>query len=598
MLSVLRIQNLAIVDEVEVELGAGLNVLTGETGAGKSIVLKAIDLLLGRRGTAEVVRAGADRCTVEGLFNIKLNTLRTSLPNIEELEELLINSEGGEGEDTELLIRRTIDSAGRSKAYVNGKLVALGTLSALGTSLVDITGQHAQHLLFDPEQHRDFLDTFGVPEELIDQVAKSYLEFKQARKALENFLQDNRTRAELIAKLSAEREELGEANITKGERQNIETELSRLANVEKLGSCVQRALELIESDEGGIDTQLSALTTLVTDARKLDPAVANILSLIDQAQVQLGEARLELDSYGAELNADPDRLEELRERLALIARLERKYTKPCDSLVEHLEKVMAELAVLEDDSIDEPALRLHLEKATEKLKIEEQALTTKRKSVAKALSAAVEKELRPLNMERAKFHIEILPIDSSVNGVDKVEFQLAANPGEPPRALAKVASGGELSRVLLVLKTLLNDERGPGTQVFDEVDSGIGGAVAQVVGEKLFAVSRSSQVLLITHAPQIAAFADHHFVVAKETQGDRTTSSIRPISEEESVIHIARMLAGKNLSTPFEASARELMQEKKKHLLKLTPEKQKAKTVKKSGPFEKGKNFKSTLAMN
>ncbi len=553
MLTLLRIQNLAIVETSEVEFGAGLNVLTGETGAGKSIILKAIDLLLGRRANSDILRSGADRCTVEGLFRISRELGRTLREEHEELEEVL-----PEDED-ELLIRRIIDAGGRSKVYVNGQLMALGGLSALSARLMDVTGQHQQHILFDPVHHRELLDAFGVADDLKARVAVDFAAYADAKRSLDRFLSDTETRAVRMEKLAAERDELSEAALQPGERAALDAELTKLASVESLGATVQSCLELIEESDDSLDSKLRSLSMLLESAAAIDPALDEVVSLVDAAAVQLSEAQLSLAHYGARLEADPLRLEQLRERLALVARLERKYARPGDEIIAYLETISAELAEYEGGALDEGVLRKRLAEARATLDGSEQALTAARKVAASKLRKEVEREFPPLNMQRATFEVAVTAAPSSANGADAVEFLLAANPGEPARALGKVASGGELSRVLLILKTVLNEQRAPGTQVFDEVDSGIGGAVAQIVGEKLLAVSRRSQVILITHAPQIASLADQHFLVEKRAIGDRTTSSIRLLNEHERVAQIAGMLAGKSISANFEQSAKELL---------------------------------------
>ena len=553
MLTLLRIQNLAIVEQSEVEFGPGLNVLTGETGAGKSIILKAIDLLLGRRASSDILRSGTDRCTVEGLFRIPRELGRILREEHDELEEVL-----PEDED-ELLLRRIIDASGRSKVYVNGQLMALGGLASLSARLMDVTGQHQQHILFDPLHHRELLDAFGVSDELKARVAVDFAAYADAKRSLDRFLSDTETRAVRMEKLAAERDELSEAALQPGERAALDAELIKLASVETLGSTVQRCLELLEESDDSLDEKLRALSLQLESAAAIDPALDEVVALVDAAAVQLSEAQLTLGHYGAKLEADPLRLEQLRDRLALVARLERKYARPGDEIIAYLETISAELAEYEGGALDEGVLRKRLSEARATLDTSEQALTAARKAAAVRLSKEVEREFPPLNMQRATFEVAVNPAPSSTAGADGVEFLLAANPGEPARALGKVASGGELSRVLLILKTVLNEQRAPGTQVFDEVDSGIGGAVAQIVGEKLLAVSRRSQVILITHAPQIASLADQHFLVEKRAIGDRTTSSIRVLNEHERVAQIAGMLAGKSISANFEQSAKELL---------------------------------------
>lgn len=560
MLSVLRIQNLAIAEELELEFGSGLNVLTGETGAGKSIILRAIDLLAGRRAAADIVRSGADRCTVEGLFVPATVTRERIARESDELDAIVTSGE-------EILIRRIVDRNGRSKIYLNGQLVTAGTLSAVSSWLLDITGQHHQQLLFDPDHHRSLLDRFGVPLELRQRVAESYSIYAAAKRDLDRFLTGKANRDRELSRISAELEELSSAAIRVGERDELEGELKRLGSVETLGALGARAIEIFDSDETGIDTQLRALLSAIDQAHALDPGLSELAALFDSGAVQLREARSELDRYLASLDVDPARLEAIRERIALIARLERKYARKGAELVEYAEEVRTLHEQLSGGGFDERSLRERHDTARSALDTVERQLTAARMSAAAILGKRVESELALLNMKKARFEVSVRPSQSSAEGADTVEMLLAANPGEPPKPLAKVASGGELSRLLLVLKTSLNagtsdgesERAGADTQIFDEVDAGISGAVAQVVGERLFDVSRALQVIIITHSPQVAAFADRHFLVEKSSSDRSTTSSVRALDEDERVEHLAKMLAGKKVSEHFAHSARELL---------------------------------------
>lgn len=596
MLSVLRIQNLAIVDVLEVEFGSGLNVLTGETGAGKSIILKAIDMLAGRRTGADIIRAGSEKCTVEGLFLPSPATRTALAAENDELGALV----GGEDE---LIVRRVVDRNGRSKIYLNGQLITAGTLSAVSARLLDITGQHHQQLLFDSAHHREMLDRFAIPAALRAAVEEKYTVFAAAKRDLDRFLTGKSNRDRELEQLRAQFDELSEARIREGERGELENELKRLASVETLGALATRAIELFDSDEQGLDTQLRAFSSTVDQALALDTTLNEIAALVDSGSVQLREARSELERYLGALEAEPERLESVRERIALIARLERKYGKKEAELAAFFEEVRTTLAQLEGGSFDEGSLRARYDQARTELDAVEKELTAARVNAAAVLAKRVESDLALLNMKRAKFEVSVRPAPSSPHGADEVEYLLAANPGEPPRPLGKVASGGELSRVLLVLKTVLNDRsplsttggekpssgrRGRSTpkpasaaadgneavqsaetpfaetqfaetQIFDEVDSGVSGAVAQIVGERLFDVARRAQVILITHSPQVAAFADRHFIVEKSSSERTTTSSVRELSDGERVEQLARMLAGKKVSEHFAESARELL---------------------------------------
>jgi DNA repair protein RecN (Recombination protein N) len=551
MLSVVRIKNLAIVEELEIEFGSGLNVLTGETGAGKSIILKAIELLTGKRVSSDIVRSGAEQCTVEGLFILNPATQEQLAQLSDEADELSASDD--------LIIRRVIDKSGRSKVYVNGNMSTAALLQTITVPLLDITGQHEHQRLVNPSEHLSFLDQYGVPEELRAQTAAAYGVYAKAAKALELFQKNSQERTFYYERIKDELKELEQAALQEGERAELEAELKRLANYETLSTNINSCLMLIEDDETGIETKLRKLLLVLSQSAALDGKLEEARSLVDAASAQLTEARIGLADYGSALEFEPGRLEFLRERIAEIARLERKYRKSVADIVSYQEQIKEEIAAIESEGFDERKLVENLAAAEAILRKHEAELSAERRGAAQLLAKAVEEELGQLNMKRARFKVEILPANSSARGADVVQFMLAANPGEPELPLAKVASGGELSRILLVLKTLLNKQISPATQIFDEIDSGIGGVVAQVVGEKLKRVSQSAQVILVTHAPQIAAFADAHFTISKTSTDTRTSTQIEQLSDTTRVRHIASMLAGKQVTANFEDSARELL---------------------------------------
>lgn len=551
MLAVLRVENLAIVQRAEIEFTSGLNVLTGETGAGKSIVLKAIGLIAGQRASNEIIRSEAERCTVEALFEISSSTREQLISLADEMESLLA--------DEELIIRRSIERSGRSKVYINGALASISLLQRISSALIDITGQHQQHTLLSTANHIHLLDEFGVPESLREETAAAYQLFAKARHDLESYLRNTEQQQQLYQRILSEHEELSEAAIEPGERALHEAELARLSNVESLGQEASECIELLEDAENGLEEQLRRLLSGLERATRLDPTLKEAQEFAETAEVQLSEVKIALEDYLSSLEADPSRLEFLRERIALIARLERKYMRSGDELIELQQELEAKIAELEGGGLDEKKLRARMDEARLTLSKLESSLSAKRQEVAKKLSSAVEKGLKELSMKRARFKVEIEPCDSGPNGADKVSFTLAANPGEPFRELAKVASGGELSRILLVLKTLLNERFLPQTQIFDEIDSGIGGAVAQVVGEKLRQASLRVQVILITHAPQIAALADSQFLVAKTAKKNSTESKVEKLSDSDRIGQIAAMMAGKEVTAKFEESAKELL---------------------------------------
>jgi len=551
MLSCLRVQNFAIVDEVEIEFGSGLNVLTGETGAGKSIIIRAIDLLTGKRTTAPLVRSGADAAEIEGLYFLPIPVLHRLREENSSFECFL------DGE--EVLIRRVIDRSGRSKIYLNGRLITAALLQHLSSMIIDITGQHEHQTLLESDCHLKMLDAFGVPQDVLERTLSAFLVYDEAAKELELYCRSSDAIQQRLERLEAEREELEKAGLEADERERLEGELSRLAHVETLAQNVSQCLELIEGGEINAEGMLRSAAGLLEASAAIDSKLAGVLALAESSSVQLSEAKLCLLDYAAKLEADPERIEWIRARIAEIARLERKFGKKTPELLLYLDEIATELSKHSAGKLDVENLKKRAAEFRAALDLAEAELHQSRLDAAKKLKREVESELASLNMKKALFEVEISPAPSSQTGADRVEFLLAANPGEPAYPLAKVASGGELSRVMLVLKSLINSREEALVQVFDEIDAGIGGAVAQVVGEKLRSIAKRSQTIVITHSPQISALGDQHFVIEKKTSDAATKVSIRKLNYDERIKEIARMLAGKRVSSNFEDSARELL---------------------------------------
>lgn len=550
MLSVVRIQNLAIIDELEVEFGPGLNVITGETGSGKSVLLRAIQLLSGNRAPAELLRRDASTCEVEGLFLLGERDRDNTDDMEEELRGLL--------EDDELLIRRVIDASGRSKLYLNGRLSTGAIVQRVSAALFDMTGQHQQQMLMDPAKHRAFLDRFGVPPEVLQRVQETYAEYQRHYRAHESFREESSARRDYMERLVFERDELRKSSLRPEELEEINRELNKLESVEALGQYAGEALALLDDEEQSVLGLLRKARSSIERGYEIDPDLNTTRELCEVAAVNLEEAYRSLADYAGALDADPVRLEALRDRQAELLRLERKYGKPIGELCLRLRRLEEELGAFEAGEFDAESLERRLNEAEKKLRTAEKALTSARKKAAERLCGAVNGELAAVNMPKARFDVEISEGQSSSHGADFVQFLLAANPGQPFQPLAKIASGGELSRILLVLKTLLNAE-GASLQVFDEIDTGIGGLVAHVVGEKLRHVGRYSQVIAVTHAPQIAALADAHYVISKESSSSHTRALVRQLTADERVGELARMMAGKKVTKEFEDSARELL---------------------------------------
>jgi len=563
MLSTLRIENIAIIEQLELEFGSGLNILTGETGAGKSIILKAIGLLSGKRTQASIIRSGSTKAVVEGLFILPELTLTKIRHDFEEISDVF--------ESDELIIRRVIDQSGRSKFYLNGALFPLGTVSQLSTYLMDITGQHDQQTLRSTSSHRDILDAFGVPQNALEDAANAFTEWKILFDKLDK-IRNSRRELELRAeRLVAEKEELESAQLKKGEKVEIQQELEKLQYADKIQTSLTSALSLFDRDNEsgensnpGLEEIVAKLGSLIDSSAKYDPSLSEIVSLLASAQAQLAEVKLQTEDYLYKQEHDAGHFEELQIRLSELNRLERKYRKTNDEILDYLGVVLSELSDFEGGSFDEKALEEKVKEREKELNKTQKILRVEREKVSTKLSASVNKGLKDIQLKKAEFSISITDTEPSSKGADLVQFLFTANPGEPPQAIDKVASGGELSRVLLILKSIASEAKSAPLQVFDEIDVGVSGAVAQIVGEKLLRISKDSQVLVITHAAQVAALADRHILVSKESKKDRTYSNAHILNEKERQQAIAEMLAGKTVSEQFQLSAKELLDSRSK----------------------------------
>lgn len=551
MLSLLRIKNFAVVEELEIPFGEGLNALTGETGAGKSIVLKSMELLTGRRASTDIIRTGADQCEIEALFELSDSLRKTLSSELEDCAELF--------DGDEFIVRRTVDRNGKGRCYANGRLITLATLARVGGALLDLTTQHEHQRLLQPSDQLRLLDGFGVSAKLVADTALAYQNFRNAEERLHEFTEKAKSRTEYISRIQFERDELKEAALRDGEREETENELRRLAHSEALAQHIGTVLQIIDSSHDGMDDSFRKILAELSHAAAIDKSLQEIEKLFDSAFVQVREAKLQLEDYSARIEADPAQLEALRSRVSEIARLERKYKRTEAELVLYLTAIESELSDFESGEYDQTKLESRLREAREALTKLETKLTAERQKASRELTRAIEAELATVNMRRARFAVMISSQESGPRGADAIEFRLAANPGEEAKSLAKVASGGELSRLLLILKTVLSEKGNFTTQIFDEIDTGVSGAVAHAVGEKLKTVSKNSQVILVTHSPQIAALADQHFVVDKSVRRDRTSTTVRQLEPTERIEEIAKMLGGKKTNEKFEQSARELL---------------------------------------
>ncbi|MBN2800602.1 MAG: DNA repair protein RecN [Deltaproteobacteria bacterium] len=559
MLSLLRVRQLAIIDELEIELSPGLNVITGETGAGKSILVQALSLVLGGRARVGLVRSGAEAAEVEALFQ---------LPDHPGLDALL--TEEGVEDRGELLLRRVVSTSGRTRAYVNGRLATLSQLGRIAGALVDITSQHAHHSLADVRAHLEALDAWaglGSHRDALRDRWQRLSELQTERDQLRRALSD---RAERAAFLRFQIGEIDAVAPESGEEDHLTEELARLSHAVQLS---QGALELERELAGAgeaVAGRLGRAGWRLSELAGMDASLRDLVQTLESATVEVEEVARELGRYGNGLRADPTRLRAADERLRALRDLSRRYAGTLDHVIERRAAMATELEQLDgaEHSLDQ--LEARWAAALDEARVSARGLSAARKAKAASLSATVSAELADLGMGGATVRVEVEPLAGggeltvdgaqlTERGMDRVELLISANPGEEPRPLREVASGGELSRALLALKRALAGIGEVQTYVFDEVDTGTGGAVAETIGRKLAGVGAHHQVLCITHLPQIAAFGERHLHVSKRVEGGRTRSHAEPLTGQHRIEEIARMIGGTELTDTARAAAEEML---------------------------------------
>ncbi|MFL5566156.1 MAG: DNA repair protein RecN [Gemmatimonadaceae bacterium] len=551
MLTELRIRNFAIIEQVTLPLAEGFNVLSGETGAGKSIIVGALGLLLGERASADLIRSGADKATVEGVFDV------TNLKGIVELAD----ERGIEVEDETLVLKREIATNGRGRAWINGATVTATVLAEIGRQLVNLHGQHDAQTLLDSESQRRILDAFGGAESQADLVAKTYSELSSVRREIST-LSSRRAEAEKRADyLRHVAREIEEARLTPGEDAKLEDEARVLENADELRTLASSLNDLLSGEDGSVLGQLGAAQRPLAAIERIDPSAARMQELFDAGFYALQELARSVEDYAGSVDLDPDRLEEVRQRRDRLFGLLKKYGPTLDDVIEAGRSARAELDLIDTAQFDLANLTAREADARRRLSAEAEKLSERRHSAAKKLAKAVDTLLPPLGMPDGRFVVTLIARDEPIaEGAEDVEFRVALNVGHEDRPLARVASGGELSRVMLALKTILARVDRVPTLIFDEVDAGIGGRVGLQVGDTLRRVAKEHQVFAISHLPQIAARAHHHIVVAKGAKGGVTTADITVLDGTNRVNEIARMLGGDPESKVSRAHARELLE--------------------------------------
>ncbi|MEM6369819.1 MAG: DNA repair protein RecN [Myxococcota bacterium] len=550
MLQLLRVQNMALVDEVQLELGPGLTVLTGETGAGKSILITALSLVLGGRASSEVVRRGAKEAAVEALFRLEPG---------DELRQRL-EERGFDVDGDEFLIRRTI-GGGKSRVHINGQLATVGLLNELLRGVVDITSQHEHVSLLDPERHVDVLDRWaGLLKSRAD-VAAGALRVSGLRRELEALDADDAAKAQREDYLRFAVREIEDAAPSPGEMSSLRQDRARLQHRDKILQGQQAAVQALEGGAASASATLGTALRALSSIEAHEPRARGWVEALERAMAEVEEVVRELQAGGESAAREPGRLEAIDDRLELLRRLSRKHGKDEEAILVALQTMRGQLAELDDEESHRAELTARLESATKELRSDAHKLGEARGRGAKRFVGALRRELSELGLGGVELRFDLQPIEVGPRGGERVELLVSTNPGEPVRSLAKVASGGELSRFLLAIKQVQADRGGIQTFVFDEVDAGIGGKTADVLGEKLHEVAARGQVLCVTHLPQVAAYADAHYVVEKGRKKGRTLSQVRRVDSAARIEELARMLgsssdAGASLARELVRKAR------------------------------------------
>ncbi len=544
----LAVENYAVIERVRVRFHRGLNLLTGETGSGKSIVVDALGLLFGGRASAETIRAGADRARVSGIFEV---TPAKALKD-------LLDGAGIEIEDNEILVEREILANGKSRAFVASRPVTGALLRELAPHLGDIHGQHDQQQLFKSEAQREMLDSFAGADGTI---AGLYEGWRRAAAELEQLERTAQEKLRLADLWSFQRNEIEAVAPRANEDAELENERRVLRNVVKIEESASAAYAALYDAETSATAQLQMVLKRLDELARIDEGVGAIAAALKPAVFAVEEAADALRHYLGKLEADPARLDEVESRMAALEKLKRKYGSSLDEVLAFLEDVRRELSAVETSSDRQTALRKEVAGLGAAYESAAKKLTAVRTAAAKRMSKAVEAELGSLAMERTRIEIRVSPAAWSEHGADAIEFLMSANAGEEPKALDRIASGGELSRVALALKTCASrpGKGVPRTLVFDEVDAGVGGSAAEAVGRRLKKLSASSQILCVTHLPQIAGFADHHYYVEKHEERGRTLATMVELSAAERTREIGRMLSGERVTAEALKHAEQLM---------------------------------------
>ena len=554
MLAELRIVNFALIEQLHIQFQPGFTVLTGETGAGKSLLIDAIALLVGGRGSSEHIRSGEEEAQLEASFH---------LPSTHPLLEQLRSMDVLGPQDSDLVLKRILSRSGRHRVYVNGGLSSLRVLEELGGTLVDVHGQHEQQSLLAPPKQLEALDAFGSTQPIRGLYEAAYREWKELEAEFDTLRKVGADRARLEELLRFQLGEISQAALSADEEDRLLAERQRLGHAHRLRELAESSYALLQGDDQGALVQLAHIGRLLGELGQTDPTMRDCQSQVREAAIQLKELAGRLRDYAGELDADPTRQGVVEDRLDLIRRLKAKYGGSVEAVMGAAARARQELHTMEHHDTRLSEIGKRLETATCAVLEKAEQLTKKRREAAKRLTALVTKELAAVRMEQTTFQIAITAEEALTSfgplGRDRIEFLLSSNVGEPLRPLSRIASGGELSRIMLALKTVLAEKDHVPVLVFDEIDTGVGGAVAAAMGTRLRKLGAFHQVFCITHLPQVASQAEHHLVVAKGQDGKRTTTSVKVLTGLGREEEIARMIGGETVTSKVRATAAELI---------------------------------------
>jgi DNA repair protein RecN (Recombination protein N) len=550
MLEELQIRNFALIDELDLRFEPGLNVITGETGAGKTILMAALELAVGGKASADVIRTGEEEATIEAVFALRGGPLRERL-----------TAAGYAGNGDELLVRRALARSGRNRVQLNGVLATLAVLESIGDCLIRVYGQHEHHTLRQSETHLGLLDAFAGHVDRLAAMGERFGAYCELAERLRRLLTGKETARARVELLRFQVKEIADAALVAGEEEALRQEKQVLSAAEKLAEAARFGEQTLYEGETAAAATIRKLSSRLGELVETDPRLGEIAKLVEESSTLVEEAGWRLREYAEKIVVDPEQLEGVEDRLVEIGKLKRKYGESVDAILAFQAAAAGELADLDLGEEGLAALEAETAGAETVAWQAAAALTQSRRAAGKRLQSRIVEELAALGMKDARFEVRFAPepVALSARGTDSVEFYFSANPGEDPRSLARVASGGELSRIMLAIKSVALEEADSPTVIFDEVDAGIGGAVAEVVGRKLAALGRARQVLCITHLPQIAACADHHFAVEKTTAKGRTRSTARKLAADERPEEIARMLGGVKVTAEARRHAEQLL---------------------------------------